>query len=218
MKTLTAYNGSDELKAKTIADYEQHIRDDDFIRGNYKAQNGNTFKGCAITCLLNPPNTPFGKVTTTHKLGEKRLGFPEWLMYVTDRYYEGHTTMKEGQNWSLSLLKAIPVGFTDWHIVKAKFATYVLKQQPQTESAKRVLGLLKRELTDNRPTIQEWKGVGAAYAAAYADASADASAYAYAYAYADAYAYAYASADASANAEQIAKRGKYLVKLFKEQL
>lgn len=91
MKKLVAYNNDPKLKEAMIAQMKSHMEQDKLIRGTYgDAEDGDSFKGCAVGCALDSLNIIEGKKESTgkHERYEEELGIPEILARLEDDLFE----------------------------------------------------------------------------------------------------------------------------------
>ncbi len=117
---MLTYNNDPELKAKLIKQLQDHYDADEIIKGQYW-ENG---KGCAVGCTLHSSN---------HEEGEKKLGWPAWLLHLEDKLFEGMSNDK-AKEFPLDIAKSIGVGktFQELNKIKWKFCAYLLNENIKT--------------------------------------------------------------------------------------
>jgi len=96
IQTLSAYHGSEEVKAKYVNRMKAHIEADELDRG-IGFENG---RGCAVGCTLNKYD---------HSAFPSELGIPEWAAYLLDTLHE-NTSDDVWPTLSLRFLCAIKPG------------------------------------------------------------------------------------------------------------
>jgi hypothetical protein len=203
MKTIKAFHGDPEIKAKYLARVRAHRAADELIHGTYWVDG----KGCAVGCTVH---------SSSHVAYETELGIPIILARLEDGIFEGLPN-EDSMMWPEAFLDAIPVG-ADLSMVWPKFALWLLGDPAD--------GVVRFATDDTRPAIElviglyrDWvkSGVHPSVEACRAARSAAWSAHAAAHAAADAAwsatrsaaaadtAAAYAAADAIARKRQAAK-------------
>lgn len=218
-KPFSAYHGSQETKDFFVARMEDHIAQDELIRG----YGWRDHKGCAVGCILNEYN---------HGRFPEALGMPEWVAYLIDRLHE-NTSEAYWPTFSVRFLKAVQPG-QDLDALRIPFAHIIMDDALETfqsldsqpaekkeefalliEEAKRISPQMdareSREIIDRIWAFRDAAASTAsasAYAAAYATYAAAADAYAYA-----AYAATYAAASREKKMDYFAEA---FIKLIQE--
>jgi hypothetical protein len=162
---LSAYSNKPSIKTKYVRQFNQHIKQENLIRGDYKVPVNSHFKGCAITCMLNDPKTPYSQVKINHSaFVTEPIQFPEWLGILIDSFHEKTSSIEFSQDFQVRLLKAIPVGFSDWKTIQLKFLIFVLEDCKihNPELVQTVIDLLNREIAGDAPTGAEWSAARSA--------------------------------------------------------
>jgi hypothetical protein len=162
---LQAYSNKQAVKTLYIDRFDQHVKADNLIRGDYKVPVNNHFRGCAITCMLNDPKTEYSELIIRHSAFETEpIRFPEWLGLLIDSFHEKTSSIEFSQDFQVRLLKSVPVGFTDWQTIKSKFLIFVLEdcKAHNPEPVQRVIDLLNREIAGDSPTEDEWSAASTA--------------------------------------------------------
>ena len=101
-----------ELKSGLLTELAWHREQDKLVKGSYGDQchNGD-FRGCAVGCSIHSLNRLKGvKIkTNNHRALAGAVGWPLWLLYLEDRFFEG-TPDEYAMQWPERLTRAVPVG------------------------------------------------------------------------------------------------------------
>ncbi len=173
MKTTKAYSDNIEVKNHYIRQFNGNIKADNLIRGSFQERSNSHWKGCAITCMLNPAKRKFEDLIFNHSAFEtEAIQFPEWFGLLIDAFHERTSSIEFSQKFQVRLLRAIPVGFTDWQIIQWKFLKFVLESIKENSPVvvQPVIDLLDRAISGENVRKSEWSA--ARYAARSAAASA----------------------------------------------
>lgn len=159
MFTGQAYSGDTKIKARYIRQFNAHVKADDLIRGSYVESVNSHWQGCAVSCVLNDRKIPRDAVKTNHNAFETEpIKFPEWLGLLIDHFHEHTSSIEFSQRFQVRLLKAIPVGFTDWQTVQFQFLKFVLEscKHLNPKPVQRTIDLFDRALQGDMPSDSEW--------------------------------------------------------------
>jgi len=109
---LTAYHNDKKIKTKYLDRVKKHRLADEIVHGRYWESG----KGCAVGCTVHGSD---------HNAYETELGIPAWVAHLEDYLFE---EMENGdaQNWPERLLKAIPVGASNWDEIEHKYHHWLL--------------------------------------------------------------------------------------------
>ena len=106
---MLSYNNDPAVKEMFIARFDAHVAADEVIQGT-GFKDG---KGCFIGCSMND---------YSHKAFAEQIG-PEWLAHLAEKLFENCKGRKEGAQFGMDLLRAIPVG-VDLEPVRWKLAIW----------------------------------------------------------------------------------------------
>jgi len=131
--SLLAFKNKQSIKDHTIQQLEAHYAADEIIKGTYW-ENG---EGCAVGCTIH---------SGYHLSYETELGLPVWLAYLEEYLFE-YLPNNKAKKFPLKLIKAIPVGFTDWIRVYHELCIYLFTDIIKTESNKKVTKVVEDIIT-----------------------------------------------------------------------
>jgi hypothetical protein len=115
---MKAFHNQESIKQFRLDQADFHIEHDQLLAGTYGEGKGTNFKGCSIGCHYGGD----------HNKAEEVDGLPEWYARLADTIFEGLPEEKQPW-WHKAWFQAVPVGFSDFDLVKAKFLVYLLKEQ-----------------------------------------------------------------------------------------
>ncbi len=112
---LVAFHGKVNEKEILLKQLQDHYDQDEIIKGEYWEKG----KGCAVGCTIH---------SDKHNKYESRLGIPEWVARLEDRLFEGMENA-DSKEFPSRLIKAIPVGFSNWKHVYHKLYIHILEKE-----------------------------------------------------------------------------------------
>ena len=144
------------------------MKADRLVRGTYGQKNGDSFRGCAVACLVAETALErhvFGEGTETKLLFPEVLGWPVWLAHLIDALFEA-LEVDEAVEFPLKVIKAIPEG-VDLEGVETKLHIYLLETWPFERNAwpkvqilvESLIALFRRRLNQDPPQTEEWLAV-----------------------------------------------------------
>lgn len=181
---MNSYQGDPAFKRRFVRQIDAHRRADSVVQGLYGKMNGK-FRGCAVGCSIHSLDRIDGLKETRRENGDggysdhamlsERLGIPLTLAHLEDRIFEGLSPLL-AREWPGRFSRAIPVG-RDLSKVWPQFALWLLtdpkhgvKQYAKTDQVRAAIDgvarLYERELSGDKPTIEEWRAARSAAAAA----------------------------------------------------
>jgi hypothetical protein len=210
MKTLVAFHGDQNVKAKYLDRVKAHALADE-IRHGFYWENGN---GCAVGCTIHGAD---------HGRYETELGIPRILARLEDRIFEGLEN-GDAKEFPPRFLSAIQPGadlskvwyhFAHWLLVDPTDGVLQYARSQRSKDAIRLVAeLYARAARGEKVARAEWlRARDTADAAAAAAAAAAAYAYAAAAAAYAAYAAAYAAA-AAARRKAFKRQADKLIELL----
>jgi hypothetical protein len=115
---MKAFHNQESIKQFRLDQADFHIEHDQLLAGTYGEGVGQNFKGCSIGCHYRGD----------YKKAEEVDGLPEWYARLASAIFEGLPESKLAW-WHKAWFDAVPVGFSDFDLVKAKFLVYLLEEQ-----------------------------------------------------------------------------------------
>ncbi len=112
---LVAFHGKVDEKEGLLKQLQDHYDQDEIIKGEYWEKG----KGCAIGCTIH---------SDKHNKYESKLGIPEWIARLEDRLFEGMKNA-DSKEFPSRLIKAIPVGFSNWQHVYHQLYIHILEKE-----------------------------------------------------------------------------------------
>jgi hypothetical protein len=178
-RPVTTWLGDPDLKAKTLAAYDAHIKQDALIRGTYAKQNG-VFKGCHIGCLVHDLTgadaqsiKDMGGNQRRDIIAEK-IGQPNWLTSLAEYFFERLEPPKN-QQVSRAILDATPVGvdltpvyhrFMIWLLTDEQHGSRQYADDAGQKATDAIVALHERAASSDTPKNEEWDAARVAAKAA----------------------------------------------------
>ena len=153
---MEAFVNTPITKEEFVKNLKWHQEQDAFVAGAYDAEDGLTFKGCAVGCSIHSIQlalkTKEDLKYSDHSLYERYLGVPAWIAHLEDTIFEGLPVDRQ-KTWPVEFGEAINVG-ADLDKIKHPFLIFLMEENLKTLDA---LEFDREEFKDVADSIEQTK-------------------------------------------------------------
>jgi len=153
---MEAFTNTPITKKEFVKNLKWHQEQDAFVAGAYDAEDGLTFKGCAVGCSIHSIQlalkTKEDLKYSDHSLYERYLGVPAWIAHLEDTIFEGLPVDRQ-KTWPVEFGEAINVG-ADLDKIKHPFLIFLMEENLKTLDA---LEFDREEFKDVADSIEQTK-------------------------------------------------------------
>ena len=153
---MEAFTNTPITKKEFVKNLKWHQEQDAFVAGAYDAEDGLTFKGCAVGCSIHSIQlalkTKEDLKYSDHSLYERYLGVPAWIAHLEDTIFEGLPVDRQ-KTWPVEFGEAINVG-VDLDKIKHPFLIFLMEENLKTLDA---LEFDREEFKDVADSIEQTK-------------------------------------------------------------
>lgn len=145
-KTLIAYHGNPQLKAKILAQITAHREADEILQGAYYRTDGKV-QVCAVGCVLHDPNGG-------HEQYEPEFGIPSVLAHLEDGMFES-MELEHAKEWPYRFMNAIQPGadlsgvwprLIEWMMIDEKWGLVNIVEAPDVKAVVQRVGEAYRRM------------------------------------------------------------------------